>query len=105
MQIEVIGSPVSCVTRMRAYAEFRVFRQLAEFAQEVKAVRVVVSCFPGNQTTSCAMSAELKQGDRIKSRGRSTRPSHAVDSAAVKLAMAASRRLSDALASRRQPRN
>lgn len=94
MQIEVSGSSASCVTRMRAYAEFRVFRQLAEFANDVKTVRVVVTGSADDHTTSCVMSAELRRGDRIESRGRSTRPSHAVDSAAVKLAAATSRRLS-----------
>ena len=94
MRIEVSGSAPSCVTRMRAYTEFRVFRQLAAFAQEVKTVRVVISRSADDQTTSCVMNAELRRGDQVSSRGRSARPSHAVDSAAEKLAMATSKRLS-----------
>ena len=94
MQIEVSGSSASPVGRMRAYAEFRVFRQLAAFAREVKTVRVVVRRSADDQTTSCVMSAELRRGEVVRSRCRSTRPSHAVDSAAKKLAAATSRRLS-----------
>jgi len=94
MQIEVSGSSASPIGRMRAYTEFRVFRQLAAFAREVKTVRVVVSRSAEDHTTSCVMSAELRRGDLVKSRSRSTKPSHAVDSAAEKLAAATSRRLS-----------
>jgi ribosome-associated translation inhibitor RaiA len=88
MRIEVSGPAASHAGRMRAYAEFRVFRQLAPFAHEVKAVRVVVSRSPDRLTTSCVMSAELRRGCLIRSRSRSTKPSHAVDSAAAKLATA-----------------
>lgn len=94
MEIEVIGSSASCAGQMRAYTEFRVFRELAAFAREVKTIRVVVSRSVDDETTSCAMSAELRRGDLVRSRSRSTRPSHAVDSAAEKLATATSRRLS-----------
>jgi len=81
---------------MRAYIEFRVFRQLAALAQDVKTVRVVVNRSADDQTTSCVMSAELRRGDRVKSRSRSTKPSHAVDDAAEQLATATSNRLSAA---------
>ena len=43
MRIEVSGSPALHVERMRGYAEYRVFSQLAALAHEVRTVRVVLS--------------------------------------------------------------
>jgi len=93
MHIEVSGSSASRVKRMRAYAEFRVFRQLAAFAREVKTVRVDVNRSASGETTSCMMSAELRRGGQVRSRSRSPRPSHAVDAAAEKLATETRKRL------------
>ena len=94
MRIEVSGSPALHVERMRAYAEYRVFSQFAAFAHEVKTVRVVLSGSPDDRT-SCEMSAELRQGDRIRSRSRGTQPTRAIDSAAEKLAEATSKWLTE----------
>lgn len=94
MHIEVGGSSALCFGRMRAYAEFRVFRQLAALAREVKTVRVDVNRSASGETTSCVMSADLRRGGQVRSRSRSPRPSHAVDSAAAKLATATRKQLS-----------
>jgi ribosome-associated translation inhibitor RaiA len=93
MRIEVTGSPALHVEQMRAYAEYRVFSQLAAFAHEVRTVRVVLSRSTDNLPTSCVISAELREGDRIRSRSRGTQPTRAIDSAAEKLAEATGKRL------------
>ena len=93
MRIEVSGSPALHVEQIRAYAEYRVFSQLAVFAHEVRTVRVVLSRSTDDRPTSCVMSAELRQGGRIRSRSRGTQPTGAIDSAAEKLAEATGKRL------------
>ena len=93
MRIEVSGSPALHVERMRAYAEYRVFSQLAAFAHQVKTVRIVVSRSTDDRPTSCVLSAELRQGGRIRCRSRGTEPTRAIDAAVEKLAEATSKRL------------
>lgn len=92
MRIEVCGSLVH-VERLRAYAEYRVFSQLAAFAHEVTTVRVVLRRSGDDRPTSCLICAEFEHGGRIRFRSRSTQPTRAIDSAARKLAEAASDRL------------
>jgi ribosome-associated translation inhibitor RaiA len=92
MRIEVSGSPSLHVQRMRGYAEYRVFSQLAALAHEVRTVRVVLSRSTDDRT-SCVISAELREGGRIRSRSRGSQPTRAIDSAAEKLAEATSKRL------------
>ena len=86
MRIEVSGSPALHVERLRAYAEYRVFSQLAAFAHEVRTVRVVLSQSTDDRPTSCVMSAELRHGGRIRARSRGRQAIRAVDAAATKLA-------------------
>jgi ribosome-associated translation inhibitor RaiA len=92
MRIDVSGSILD-VEPLRAYAEYRVFSQLAAFAHQVKVVRVVLSQSSDDRATSCVISAEFEQGGRIRSRSRGTQPTRAIDSAAKKLAESASNRL------------
>ena len=94
MRIDVSGSPAVDVERLRAYAEYRVFSQLAAFALEVKTVQVVISRSADDRSTSCLMSAELRHGGRIRSRSRGREPTGAVDSSARKLAEATRAQLS-----------
>ena len=93
MRIDVSGSPALHVEGLRAYAEYRVFSQLAAFALRVKTVRVVISRSADDQPTSCLMSADLRHGGRIRTRSRGRQPIRAVDSAAKKLAEAMSGQL------------
>jgi ribosome-associated translation inhibitor RaiA len=85
IRIDVSGSRASDVGPLRAYAEYRVFTQLAAFAQDVHIVRVSVRR-SDDGTTSCVMNAELCDGAQVQTRSRDTRPIAAVDSAAKKLA-------------------
>jgi ribosome-associated translation inhibitor RaiA len=85
MRIDVSGSPAASLGRLRAYAEYRVFTQLAAFADQVRTVRVVLNRSADDRTTSCVMSAELENAIRIQARSRDTQPIRAVDSAATKL--------------------
>lgn len=94
MRIEVSGSPALQAGRMRAYAEYRVFSQLAVFARQVKAVRVVISRSTDDRPTSCTMSADLRHGGWVRVRSRGRQPTRAVDSAAHKLAEATREQLS-----------
>ena len=94
MRIDVSGSPALHVERLRAYAEYRVFSQLAAFARQVETIRVVISRSTDDQPTSCRMSAELRHGGRIRSRSRGREPTGAVDSSARKLAEATRAQLS-----------
>ena len=93
MRIEVGGAPALHVERMRAYIEYRAFSQLAIFASQLATVRVVVCKSADDRLTSCVISAELSDGDRIESRGCGTQPVRAVDSAVRKLADAIRKRL------------
>jgi ribosome-associated translation inhibitor RaiA len=92
MHIEVSGSPALHVEQMRGYAEYRVFSQFAALAHQVRTVRVVLSRSTDDRT-SCAMTAELSEGGRIRSRSRGSQPTRAIDSAAERLAEATSKRL------------
>lgn len=93
MRSEVSGSPALHVERLRPYAEYRVFSQLAAFTRQLKTIRVVVIRSPDDGPTSCTMSAELRHGGRIRARSRGRQPTRAVDSAAKKLAEATTERL------------
>lgn len=93
MRIEVSGSPALDAERLRAYAEYRVFTQLAPFAPEVETVRVVLTRSTDEGPTCCLMSAELRDGGRLRVRSRGRQPVRAVDSAATKLAEAMRERL------------
>ena len=86
MRISISGSPAVHLEQLRAYAEYRVFTQLAAFADQVKVVRVFVSRSADDRMTSCVMSAELDNAMRIQVRGRDTQPIRAVDFAAKRLA-------------------
>jgi ribosome-associated translation inhibitor RaiA len=86
MRICISGSPAIHLEQLRAYAEYRVFTQLAVFADQVKMVRVVVSRSADDRMTSCVMSAELDNAIRIQARSRDTQPICAVDTAAKRLA-------------------
>jgi ribosome-associated translation inhibitor RaiA len=92
MRIEVSGS-LEHVERLRAYAEYRVFSQLAAFAHHVKMVRVTLSRSKDERPTSCAISVELHHGGHIRSRSRGAQPTRAIDSAARKLAEEAGKQL------------
>jgi ribosome-associated translation inhibitor RaiA len=86
MRISVSGWPALHLEQLRAYAEYRVFTQLAALADQVKRVHVVVSRSADDRMTSCVMSVELENAMRIQARGRDAQPIRAVDSAAKRLA-------------------
>lgn len=96
MRIHVIGPVPRFVERIRAYAEYRIFSELAPLARDVASVRVVVRQSPAGGVTSCCASADLGAGRRVQVRSRRAQPTGAIDAAAERLSAAAARRLTHA---------
>jgi hypothetical protein len=86
LRITVSGPAADEPGQLRAYAEYRVFTQLAVFADRVRKVRVVLGRSAGDRVTTCVMRAELDGAIRIQATGRNAQPICAIDAAAKTLA-------------------
>ena len=95
MQISVIGPAPLVSQQVRAYAEYRVFSRLAPLARSVDLVQVVVT--PSRDAAGgsvCAVTANLGEAGRVRTRVCRAQTISAIDVAADNVAHAAARRLS-----------
>jgi hypothetical protein len=92
MRIVIRTLPSSAGNQLRAYAEYRVFSQLASLAREIASVRVAIHQATDG-STECAITADLGQVGRTRARSRRPEPSRAIDAAVNDLAEATSERL------------
>lgn len=94
MQIYVAGVPPLFTQQVRAYAEYRVFSRLAQFARHVEIVQVIVSEAEDEaEGTTCEVTADLGELGSVRTRVRRPQATSAIDVAADNVARAAARKL------------
>ena len=94
MQIQITGTPPTVTQQMQAYAEYRVFSQLAPLAASVDTVQVIVAELEdGNGETVCMITADLRGAGHVRTRARGAHLTRAIDVAAGNVARSAAKRL------------
>jgi ribosome-associated translation inhibitor RaiA len=94
MQIHITGSAPSVTQQMQAYAEYKVFSQLAPLAARVATVQVVVAePEEGGGDTVCVITADLGGAGYVRTRARGAHLTRVIDVAAGNVARSAARRL------------